>query len=320
MRLTPLPLLRRLRLRRTIADGPDVLDSEATIPIIEALDEGVLSVFEPYTGPGEEGFLIDFLGGRTRVAYLKGYEHFDGKVLGIPTREAPVLHEHDEWLGALTSVLGARRRGALVVMELGAGWGPWLVSCALAAAKVGHIRTVDLVGVEATSSHLSMMVTHFRDNGLVPEEHALLLGAVGDTQGVARFPRLPDPAADWGATELALEEGVLVDKLGRPFEEFEEVLRYTIPDLVQRFPVVDLLHVDIQGAEATAVPAAMKPLREHVRRVVVGTHGLALDRKIADAFASAGWAVEAQRPSMFTSEGALVRDGVQVWRNDRLST
>ena len=150
--------------------------------------------------------MIDFLGGRTRISYLKGYELFDGTVLGIPKREEPVLHEHDEWLGALTSVVDAHRRGTLVAIELGAGWGPWLVSCALAARKLGGIREVHLVGVEATTSHHAMMLKHFRDNGLDPEPHTLLLGAVGDTPGVVRFPRLPDPAADWGATRVDREE------------------------------------------------------------------------------------------------------------------
>jgi FkbM family methyltransferase len=192
------------------------------------------------------------------------------------------------------------------------------VSCALAADRLGGIERLDLVGVEATISHHAMMLTHFRDNGLEPDSHVLLAAAVGDEPGSVRYPRLPDPAADWGATELTLKDGVLVDKLGRPFEEFDEVPCYTIADLVGRYPTVDLLHVDIQGAEATAIPAAMSALCEHVRRVVVGTHGPQLDWGISDAFEAAGWTLEARRPSMLTADGALVRDGVQVWRNDTL--
>lgn len=182
MRRRPIPrriatLLERMRPLHRGADPRPVTDDELTIPNVEALDETVLDAFEPHSGNGESGFLIDFLGGRTRVAYLKGYEHFDGTVLRHPDRERPILHEHDEWLGALTSVLEARRRDALVAIELGAGWGPWLVACALAAGRVG-IRTVHLVGVEATTSHHAMMLTHFRDNGLDPNAHELLVGAV----------------------------------------------------------------------------------------------------------------------------------------------
>jgi FkbM family methyltransferase len=287
--------------------------------IVEGLDEEVLDSFAPYEGRGEEGYLIDFLGGRTRIAYLKGYEHFDGVVLGVPNRELPVLHEHDEWLGALTSVLEARQRGALAAIELGAGWGPWLVSCALAVNRLGGVPELHLLGVEATLSHHEMMLTHFRDNGIAPDSHTLLAAAVGDEPGVVRYPRLPDPAADWGATELTLKDGVLVDKLGRPFEEFDEVPCHTIADLVCRFPVVDFLHIDIQGAEGTAIHVAMAALRDRVRRVVVGTHGPRLDTTISDAFEEDAWVLEARRPSMLTPEGALLRDGVQVWRNERLS-
>ena len=114
---------------------------------------------------------------------------------------------------------------------------------------------------------------------------------------------------------MTAKNGVLVDKLGRRFDEFDEVPSYTITELVGRFPAVDLLHVDIQGAEATAIPTSMPTLCERVRRVVLGTHGLQLDRDISESFSAAGWVVEAQRPSVITPEGALVRDGVQVWRN-----
>jgi FkbM family methyltransferase len=310
-------ILRRIRAVNQLNEPGRAGDRRPDVPIAAALDEAVLHALEPYDGPGQEGFLIDFLGVRTRVAYLKGYEQFDGAVLGLPDRESPVLHEHDEWLAALTSVLEARQRGALVAIELGAGWGPWLVSCAVAANKLGGIGTLNLVGVEATISHHAMMLTHFRDNGLEPESHLLLAAAVADEPGVVRYPRLPDPAADWGATELTPRHGMLVDQLGRTFEEYDEVPCQTIADLVGRFPTVDLLHVDIQGAEATVIPTAMAALRDHVHRVVVGTHGAQIDWDISDAFERAGWALEARRPSVLTPEGALLRDGVQVWRNDR---
>ena len=310
-------LLRRLRHRfDQLARRPD-FEAERPLPIVATLDESVIDDFAPYTGPGEQGFMIDFLGGRTRVSYLTGYAHFDGRVLGIPKREEPVLHEHDEWLGALASVLDARRRGELVAIELGAGWGPWIVSCALAARTLGGIETVHLLGVEAASSHHAMMLTHFTDNGLEPESHSLLVGVVGHKRGVVQFPCLPDPAADWGAAELTREGNVLVDRLGRRFDEFEEVRCYPIADLVCRFPVVDLVHVDIQGAEETAIPPAMDALCDNTRRVVIGTHGLRLDRDISKAFSAAGWVVEANRPSILSSEGALMRDGIQVWRNAR---
>ena len=306
--------LKRTVMRPPPFGGPP---GEDTVPVVTTLDERVFDRFEPYTGPGEAGYMVDFLGGRTRTSYLRGYEEYDGTVISVPERAAPFLHEHDEWLGALASVVEARERGELAAFELGAGWGPWLVSCALAAQQLGGIRSIRLVGVEASASHHAMMLTHFRDNGLDQETHRLVHGVVRETRGVVHFPRLPDPAADWGPSELAPESDLLLDRLGRRFEEFDEVPALTLDDLVME-RTVDFVHMDIQGSEESVIPAGMPCLSEWVRRVVVGTHGRRLDREISNVFSAAGWIVEARQPSILTPEGALLRDGVQVWRNDRV--
>ena len=287
------------RLAGTAASPATPVSIVADLP-----EEKLLGRFRPYTGPGEPEFMTDFLGGRTRVAFVTGYEAFAGKVLGRPTRGAEVLYEHDEWLGTLASVIEAGERGELVVIELGARWAPWLVAAAQAAAQIPAIRSVRLLGVEATSSRHEMMVRHFRDNDLDPSAHALLLGAAGDSDGTARFAKLPDPAADWGATELHADG-----------PDFDEVPCFAIAGLVRRYDCVDLLHVNIQGAEATALPIAMPALNERVRRVVVGTHSRAIDASLSDVFQTAGWHLEARHPCTL-NDGVMVRDGTQVWRNE----
>jgi hypothetical protein len=121
---------------RAAADGVRTPNSE------------VLAHFPPWTGEGEPGVWFDFLGVKTRCKYRPdAYAVLSGKVEGPPGTERAAIHETAEWSGTLRSILEARGRGSLVVVELGAGWGPWLVGAAKAAERVG-IRNVHLAGVE----------------------------------------------------------------------------------------------------------------------------------------------------------------------------
>ncbi len=152
--------------------------------------------FEPYSGPGEPGYYRDFLGVRTSIRYVHLPAYASGHVFGYPTRDTTFLHYYDEWIGVLRSVLEAKE--CLVAMELGAGWGPWLVAAAVAARRRG-INNIRLVGVEGSTEHLAFMRQHFADNGLRPEDHTLLHGIVGPEDGVAHFPILTDATVEWGA-------------------------------------------------------------------------------------------------------------------------
>src|SRR3954447_10429695 len=132
-------------------------------------DEAVLRSFPRYEGPAEPGFVIDFLGTRTRTAYISTLPP-EGHVEGYPLPgnfHATGL----EWAGVLRAVLDAGPE--VVAVELGAGWGPWLVAVA-AAARVRGIRAVRLVGVEGSRHHVEYLRTHFADNGLDPAAHTIL--------------------------------------------------------------------------------------------------------------------------------------------------
>ncbi|HET6573489.1 MAG TPA: hypothetical protein VFG68_07800, partial [Fimbriiglobus sp.] len=125
---------------------------------VAVTDTAAVDVFEPYPGPGAAGFLTDFLGVRTRVTYVRGLEALDGAVEARPGSGPVCFHDPVEWNGVLRSVLEAT--GRIVAVELGAGWGPWLVVAAVAAARCG-IRDVRLVGVEGSAAHCGFMRQHF---------------------------------------------------------------------------------------------------------------------------------------------------------------
>jgi hypothetical protein len=161
-------------------------------------DEEVIKSFAAYQGPGATGYVIDFLGAKTRTSYISDLSTHGGVVEGypIPTNFHATA---TEWAGVLRAVLEAEKE--IVAVELGAGWAPWLVTVARAAHERG-IERVRLVGVEGCKAHCSYMATHFTDNGLNPEDHALLHGAVGVSDSVAAFPVSADPSAVYGARAI----------------------------------------------------------------------------------------------------------------------
>ena len=286
---------------RMTAEGARVPNSE------------VLVHFPPWTGQGEQDVWFDFLGVKTRCKYLpEAYAVLSGEVEGPPGTERIAVHETAEWIGTLRSVLEARARGSLVVVELGAGWGPWLVGAAKAAERVG-IRNVLLAGVEGAQSHFDFMLQHFRDNGLDPNAHVLIRGVVGARDGTAHFPKLTAPSDEWGA---------IADYSNSPAAgtAFEEVRCVALTTLVDQLPPVDLIHCDLQGSEYDVLTAARATLSARVRRVVVGTHSRRIEADLLDFFAGLDWRLEDEGVCRLVQHGGrgalgLVRDGYQVWVN-----
>jgi FkbM family methyltransferase len=277
-------------------------------PITPA-DEQVIRGFPRYQGPGTPGFVTDFIGMKTRVSYFRHMADHDGQVLGYPI-PGDVHYSGLEWAGTLRAVREAV--GELVVCELGAGWGPWLVSSVLAGRAHGLTR-FRLVGVEGSRHHYEYMLTHFRDNGLDPAAHTLLYGVVGPRDGQAEFPVLDDPQGNWGAAAVHTP-GTAPSHVTRT----ERLRAYSIDTLLTPFARVDLIHIDIQGHEAEVVSAARHVLARKVRRLVIGTHSRAIEQQLFDELGAAGWRLEAEEPTVVRQLGGgpdLFIDGCQVWQN-----
>ena len=288
--------------------------SQAAVQKRSPVNPVVLAAFPAYSGPGIEGFFTDFLGTRTRCSYLPGaYAGASGIVEGTPGMERFPIHEPPEWEGTLRSVLEAGSR--FVAAELGAGWGPWLVASARAAQLRG-ITDIHLAGVEGASGHYGFLLQHFRDNGIDPAAHALLHAVVGVEDGVARFPKLDIPSADWGAHASYGGDD-------QAAEGFDEVPSVSIATLLAKLPPVDLLHCDVQGAEGDVLTAAADVLSNSVRRIVVGTHDRAIEDRLMTCFTANAWVLEHETPCRFvqgsTGVMQLVADGTQVWRNSRFA-
>lgn len=272
---------------------------------------GPVTDFLPDDLTGISGFFTDRFGLKTRVDFLpSSYKSFSGLVGSADGEFDMPLHEGEEISALLRSVAEARENFA--ILELGAGWGPWISLGGHLARRRG--LPVKLMGVEGSSEHVSYMETHLRDNGFLLSQYNALHAVVGTYDGIARFPKLTDPASTWGA-EAVYNSGTTGTG------EFVEVPCLSLQTLLNQMPILDLLHSDIQGAEADVFASAIGLVNQRVRRVCIGTHGRSAEGRLLDLFASEGWNLEFEEPCTIIQDGtkvANIADGVQVWSNSRL--
>jgi FkbM family methyltransferase len=293
-------------------------------------DLSVFDGFPPVPGKSQSGFIVDFLGVRTRVAHAAPFASFDGKVFSTPVPVGDWFHaETIEYVGLLKCVVTAKDR--FVALELGAGWGPWLVSGAKAARRRG-IKDIRLHGIEGDPEHFASMQTHFRDNGLDPAAHRLDNAAVGVTAGRARWPKSANPSADFALRPLVpsgedaseARDATTSDYRGAIFDGYIDVEMFSLQSVLERESQWDLVHIDVQGGETELCSAAVETLNQRVRWLIIGTHSRKIDGDLIDLFLRNGWILENEKPARFefrveapSLEAMTVVDGTQVWRNPR---
>jgi FkbM family methyltransferase len=274
----------------------------------------------------QPGFVTDFLGNRTRTTSLwDGVRDLDGRITGRPVPHD--LFETIEWIGLLKAVVSARD-SRFAMMELGAGWGPWLVAGA-GAARLRGLTDVRLLGVEADPGRFELMRQHFLDNDLDPDGHRLVCAAVGVESGHARWPRIFDPANAGGARPVR-QAGQTLDQddstyMAGAMDDCIDIPILPLAELLSEAPVWDLVHVDVQGWEATLCTHCVEALSARARWLVIGTHSRFIEGVIINSLGAAGWALENEKPTRFrfNAEKRSVElmtevDGVQVWRNANL--
>ena len=245
------------------------------------------------------------------------YMALAGTTQGKPGTDRAGLHDVAEWAGVLQSVIEAN--GAFTCVELGAGYAPFVVGSAVTAKRRG-LKDIRLIAVEGDASHIEWMHEHFRDNGLDPSHHKLFCGVVGTYDGTAKFPKLTDPALEWGA-EAIFEDGD--GQSGRTPQRtvgsFLEKPCLSLSTLLNDMDRADVVHFDIQGSELDVISSSIFILNAKAHRLVIGTHGRDLEWQLMCLLDGEGWVLEIDKACSFQQQPphsiTLLQDGVQVWRN-----
>ncbi|KJJ98121.1 hypothetical protein UB43_15640 [Pseudomonas sp. 21] len=292
-----------------------------------------LKVFEFYKNPDavpEKGFYTDFSGTRTRLSYFGLDEHPNETQIGrVPFPDDGLHAETIEYIAALHAVESAG--DSFTVVELGAGYGPWVVFGARAAARKG-IQKIHMIAVEADRQRLALMHSNLSDNGLpVPNEKGhggdastsieVVHGAISDENGVTSFGA--QSIHDWGAA--AIENGSDIDYRGVKVVT-EQVNTYTIESVLKDVQSVDFMHLDIQGFEYRAVRKSLDALQRKVRVLLIATHSRRIEGELIGLLYDNGWRLTYEKPCKFAlaNGGDLTAltylDGTQVWINTALGS
>lgn len=312
------------------------LGNGVSVPITEVQYPGLLESLRASEIPGaESGVLVDWMGVRTRVATLPwAPEDLAGQVsTALPIPDDGYRSEASEYC-ALAYALRTARDGFRIV-EAGAGWAPWAVAGIVAARRRG--LPAQGVAVEADPVKAKWAVQHAQDNDVTVElidgtaEHIagalarpqeaelrVVVAAVWHERTTLQFPELPPE--DMGGAIWTLP-GTDVDYRGAHVSH-REVPSVLMRDLLGTGPLVDLLHVDVQGLEFDLLSATAGDVQERTRLMSVGTHSRLTEGQLQQFFLSRGWGLIIDEPctAVFTMThptlpGFTVQDGNQLYEN-----
>ncbi|MEM7680349.1 MAG: FkbM family methyltransferase [Planctomycetota bacterium] len=303
----------------TLDAPPSVADSTAQA----APPHPAFAGFERWSGPGDPAMFFDWLGVRTRRDFFSLFQASTASPGPSVLRPAypPIDEEFFEWVDVLESVRCAAQSGQerFVMIELGAGWGRWLMRAAAAMRALRPAFPVELVAVEAEPEHFGFLLDHLRDNGINPANHDLRQAAVATESG--HTPFFVGAGRRWYGQAIAGPDVGPVDAF--PEAAIEQVPAVTLTELLEPRARVDLIDLDVQGVEADVLQSAAELLDERVARAHIGTHGAAIERDCRSLFFDLGWSCVRDYPcggqNIDTPQGPVdFGDGVQSWVNPRL--
>lgn len=259
-----------------------------------------------------DGCYVNFLGVSVPT-FVFDFLHDKGGLLDEVPLPANYHADMAEWAAAIRPIDLAR--GKFTMIELGCGWGCWMVNTGVLAKRRG--LAIDVIGIEGNSKHVAFAEEVMKINNIRPDEYTIVRGIAASKSGVALFPKGQGGKEHWGFAPI----------FGANAQETEAAVKAGSHDRLEMVPLdeiigdrtfVDLLHIDIQGGETDLVEGTIKTLNEKVGYVLIGTHSRVIEGRLMDFLLDAGWALEIERPAIFTVPDGIPQitcDGVQGWRN-----
>lgn len=209
--------------------------------------------------------------------------------------------------------------GRFRMLEMGCGWGCWILNTGVAARRKG--LDVRLSGLEGDTGYVELANAGCLENGFAASQIDIRNAVAGPRSGVALFPRQEIGERAYGLQPIFHPTPAQVEEARSPDSRFRALDVLTISSLAGD-GVLDLVHIDIQGGEADLVESCIEDFESKVAYTVIGTHSREIEGRLISTFLPRGWKLEVERPAIFSYEadgGRTLRiDGVQGWRNPRL--
>jgi FkbM family methyltransferase len=283
---------------------------------------------------GQE-FLVDWSGVKTRIPMLPwAPQELSGTLsTKLPIPDDGYRSEVEEYVALSVSIMNSGDHFNIV--EIGAGWSPWVASGVSIAKRMG--KSVKGVSIEVDATRCGWAIQHMIDNDIVPHlisgdvndikeklaqqwpaaDVLVVNAAIWNTFSTLTFPVVGDH--DMGGAVSSSKSRSQIDYRGVDIEHTEVptcTLR-SIGDIVSR---IDLLHIDVQGSEFELIEDSVEMIEEFVTYVLVGTHSRLIEGRLQELLLSRGWSLLIDEPSGSSFIGAKPslagftnRDGVQLW-------
>ncbi len=291
--------------------------------------------FPPASGFVKADFNMDWVGTIThRSVFTWQFPDYDrNETAVIPSHN----EEYFEWIDILQSVKDAAHTYTLV--ELGAGYGRWS-AIGMLAARIKGIVQAKAILVEAEPKHIEWAHTHMAHNTIDTADYKLHEVAVGGKRDTILFwvscPTEKGVATsqDWYGQSIVQEDMLKnatttpYSYMGKKFLDLTEgwgaieVDLVPLADVLADISFVDLVDMDVQGAEADVIENGMDALNQKVRRIHIGTHSHEVEGRIRTVMTKENWINVWDFPCQGESDTPYGRitfgDGVQSWLNPRL--
>jgi FkbM family methyltransferase len=262
------------------------------------------------------GHLVNFLGAAMNLAFAPRL--FAGHPGGVEAVPIPAnWHADMAEFGAVLRAVNLARN-TFTMVELGCGWGCWMINSGVAARRMG--LRVKLIGAEADEGHLGFAAEALATNGFQPRDYVLHRCIAAPESGSAFFPKQQITGQNWALEPLlAPSDSERATAIASGL--YDEVPTQSLQSILGRNGRIDLLHIDIQGGERDLIRRSLAVLNERVAYLVVGTHSRSIEGELIEQLMAAGWLPEIERPAILGINDGKARvstDGVQGWRNPRL--
>jgi len=289
---------------------------------------------EHVKGDSEE--IIDWLGIKTDInlhAWMKKPGHCL-RIGELPLPDDGVHAEAIEYIALFIALeravkvsnlhLTGENNGQLVVLELGASYGPWLVAAGVVGRRLGFSK-INLIGVEANKDAIKKLLDHAQRNGVDnPAIYNLkpMHYAVHTKDEELFFPKV-NTSTDNGAQATTLVQSN--DYRGLRVE-YERVPGITFTSLSKDFDVIHFLHMDLQGHEKHLLEndEFMNALTDKVATLYLATQSRLIEGIALEKLSKVGWMLVRERPTMYQQNerthdvnGWTLRDGGQLWINKK---
>ena len=296
----------------------------------------IFDEFAPYSGLVKAGFIVDWVGSMTHKSVIVWQfpDHDRNETAAPPD----IAEEYFEWIDILQSVKDAGDNYTIV--ELGAGYGRWGAIGVMAARNKG-IENTKAILVEAEPKHIEWAHQHMAYNHILPADYKLHEVAVGGKHDKILFwvsapteNGLTNPQ-DWYGQSI-VQQNMLKHATKTSFHYIGkrlvdltdgwgaiEVEMVPLSTILKDVSFVDLIDMDVQGAEADVIENGLDVLNQKVRRIHIGTHSHEVEDRIRKALTKHDWIKSWDFPCQSVSDTPYGRitfgDGVQSWLNPRLT-